>query len=138
MARFDLPYTPRGLVPGKVTGMAMVVRILLSLALVLNGTSGAWAMDAATAMAKAPPAIADVAPPCHGHADEPDPAKPAPQPSECCQTAACQCACAHLPAVAFLPAAVAKSPPMSIASATVVVHRHAAPPLPHQLRPPIG
>ena len=118
--------------------MGLVLRILLSLALVLNGTSGAWALDASTAMVKAPPAIADVAPPCHGHADEPDPAKPAPQPSDCCQTAACQCACAHLPAVAFLTAAVAKSPPMSSGSATVVVHRHATPPLPHQLRPPIG
>ena len=118
--------------------MGTVLRILLSIALVLNGTGGAWAMDAAAAKVEAPPAMADAAPPCHEHADTPAPATPAPDPADCCQTTACQCACAHLPAAAFL-SAVAVSPlPMRSDSAIVVIHRHAAPPLPHQLRPPIG
>jgi hypothetical protein len=118
--------------------MGMVFRILLSLALVLNGTSGAWAMDAGVAPTKAPPAMADGAPSCHDHADAPSPTAPAPDPSDCCQTAACQCACAHLPAVAFLSAAVLASLSPGTEVFPVVIHRHAAPSLPHQLRPPIG
>ena len=138
MAPFDLPFTSRVHAAGKVPGMGTVLRILLSLALVLNGTSGAWAMDAATAKVEAPPARADAAPPCHEHADAPEPAAPAPQPSDCCQTTACQCACAHLPAVAFLSTVVVSPLPMRNGSVPVVIHRHATPPLPHQLRPPIG
>jgi hypothetical protein len=118
--------------------MGMVLRILLSLALVLNGTSSAWAMDAAMAPIKAPPAMADAAPTCHDHAEAPSPTAPEPDPSDCCQTAACQCACAHLPATAFLGAAFPASLPLGTEAVPVVIHRHAAPPLPHQLRPPIG
>ena len=138
MAMVDPAFTPTGGARRKVAGMGMVLRILLSLALVLNGTSGAWAMDAGMAPTKAPPATADATPSCHDHADVPSPTPSEPDPSGCCQTAACQCACAHLPATAFLSVAVAASLPPGTEDFPVVIHRHSAPPLPHQLRPPIG
>ena len=118
--------------------MGLVLRILLSLALVLNGISGAWAMEGAMAAAKAPATTSDAAPSCHDHLAATTPATPDPDPSDCCNTAACQCACAHLPAAAFLGVAIPASLPRGTDVAAPVIHRRAAPPLPHQHRPPIA
>ena len=123
--------------------MAVFLRILLSLALVLNGTSGAWAMqsapEAAPAMHAAHAMAAEAAePPCHQHADvAPATPDPTPMPDDCCQTAACQCACAHLPAAAFAMALVLPAPMPGTVLAARTPSGHAAPALPHQTRPPI-
>ena len=125
--------------------MAVFLRILLSVALVLNGTSSAWAMQSSTASASASVmhaahemAAEAAEPPCHEHA-EPAPVapEPAPMPDDCCQTDACQCACAHLPAAAFAIALALPAPMPGTVLAARTPGGHAAPALPHQIRPPI-
>lgn len=139
---------------------SVLLRLLLSLCLVLNGT-GVAAASAHMPMQHEQPApttsaasAAAEAMPCHGghhqatmqspadpaataHASHGKPAKPSHTP-DCCKSGTCRCACVHVaqagvPAL-LLPAMV----PMHERSVRTLALGHAAPALPHPIRPPIG
>ena len=126
--------------------MAILLRVLLSLALVLNGAGSAWAMDAHAGATKARHhdghaiAAEAVVPPCHDDADAgaPHAPDPTPEPADCCRTAACQCACAQLPATALAANPFVPDLPPAAAAMSRTPHGHPAPALPHRTRPPIG
>lgn len=131
-----------------------LLRVLLSIALILNGIGGAVAATrmatgpaSAEAMARAAeaPRVTDM--PCHPHHGVPashgpgagEPASPVKVPGpDCCKTGACTCACAQVAQVALsafrLAAPVLEQSPaprrLSLAYAT--------PALPPLIRPPIG
>src|SRR5688500_14901628 len=131
----------------------ILLRLLLSLAVLLNGTTAALAfkhgghdaMPATTAPALAS-STADALP-CPEHdqaalmASE-DPVTPVPAesghpPLDCCQSGACQCACMHpapaaAPTIAFAAVSIGHA-----RSARPMPTGHAAPALPHLIRPPI-
>lgn len=141
----------------KVPGMslwAVLLRVLLSVALILNGATTAMASVQMTHefASKAATSVktTSVEMPCHQHqqsavstADAPvaPPVLPSnakhPAP-DCCKSSACRCACLHaapaaVPMMAFTPVMVEHTQsvrPMSLG--------HAAPALPHLIRPPIG
>ncbi|WP_169447756.1 CopL family metal-binding regulatory protein [Luteimonas mephitis] len=77
----------------------ILLRVLLALALVLNGTGAAVAgigMDLGLLEAQAVSHSADAGElPCH-QSEAPSGNDGAVQPSDCCQTGACSCACAHV------------------------------------------
>jgi hypothetical protein len=123
-----------------MTFSAVLLRVLLSLALVLNGIGSAVAAVHAHAghagHEHAPAmAMADGAP-CHDQAPLPPAADDGA--GDCCHGARCHCACtapgATVAAIAWLP-----QPQPPVAPAT---HRleagHRAPALAHPIRPPIG
>ena len=114
---------------------AVLLRVLLSLALVFNGIGSAMAavhmpaapMDAALAQALA----SNDAAPCH----EQGPAKAK---DNCCHGARCACACTLAAANVDARLVIALAmPPVALAT-----HRldagHRAPALAHPIRPPIG
>jgi hypothetical protein len=129
---------------------AILLRLLLSLALVLNGTVPAMAAVRMQLAAGAEAASAQQGQtPCHeagamaayGGMDH-GPAMPLPDKSpqkapDCCK-GGCTCACMQ-PTQAAPPVAMV---PMMAAAPAPVVHRlalgHANPALPHLIRPPIG
>ena len=124
----------------------VLLRLLLCLALLLNGTASAMAA-ARMAIPHAEPQgrTMQSAAPCHDMAmvDQaaastdraPEDGHPAP---DCCESGICQCACVHAaqPAVPAMPA------PGFIAGgsrpAQAMPAGHADPALPHPVRPPIG
>lgn len=130
----------------------ILLRLLLAVALTFNGVATAAAsahlghMGAVETPAAAKASAAED-PPCHEHhqatAAVDEQPVPAPQskghPSpDCCKSAACRCACVH-----HAPAAIAA---LSF-GAPIIEHEdsvrsmssgHAAPALPHLIRPPIG
>jgi hypothetical protein len=129
---------------------ALLLRLLLSLALVLNGTVPAMA---AVRMQLAAGAEATSAPhaqaPCHDggamaassgmdHGAATPPTEKSPQKAPDCCKGGCTCACMQ-PAQAPPPAGML---PMTAAAPTPGVRRlvlgHANPALPHLIRPPIG
>jgi hypothetical protein len=134
--------------------------MLLSLVLVLNGATSAAAAthtqmnhDAAqTAIATAASQASVEDMPCHHHAlasttgahdDPPIATDPAPGKSknpapDCCKSGTCRCACTHL-AQATLPALNIAAPVLDgTRSVRRLILAHAAPALPHLIRPPIG
>lgn len=141
----------------KVPGMslwAVLLRVLLSIALILNGATTAMASVQMThgfaPKAATPVKTASVEMPCHQHqqaasvAADPSPAAPVSPPKskhpapDCCKSSACRCACMHsapatMSMMIYTPAVVEHSQsvrPMALG--------HAAPALPHLIRPPIG
>ena len=140
---------------------SLMLRVLLVVALVLNGTGTALATahvhathaDAARLASEARDAAVaahEEAASCHDQglppraadpATDPAPVPEAPipgDPEDCCDTTACGCACAHTATAAVLappsgwPVA-ARAPDPPIAPTT-----HAEPSLPRLIRPPIG
>jgi hypothetical protein len=131
-----------------------ILRILLSLVLVLNGIGGAMAaarMQLAPASHEHETGSRDMAGtdmPCHQQdaAAHPDHAMPsgdrvpekAPAVPDCCKGAACTCACMCIAQAGLLAPAL---PALRWANLPVVkrlTSGHAAPALPHLVRPPIG
>lgn len=138
------------------------MRLLLSLCLILNGVGTAMASVHApmfhegSPTAAAPTMATDAGQPCHeqphagatvaqapavhpaGHAPADVPGEPASPDTDCCQSGTCVCTCMHV--------AHAMLPPLPPAAAAAVHARssrplppgHAAPALPHLIRPPIG
>ncbi|GAB3099687.1 CopL family metal-binding regulatory protein [Lysobacter terrae] len=148
---------------------SVLLRLLLSLCLVLNGTGAAAASAHMPMQHESAPlgteattsasASAD-AMPCHGghheaaamqspadpmamghashdKASKPDHSRPGHTP-DCCKSGTCRCACVHVAQVGvpamLLPAAV----PAHERSVRTLTLGHAAPALPHPIRPPIG
>lgn len=132
-----------------------LLRVLLSLCLALNGLPALAMHVPVQAMAQADTSHeAAGAMPCHGDeaAAEPmthhaaatfaetdrasdDSTPPSP---DCCETGACRCACVHF-AQAVMP--VLQVPAIAIArdhGVRALAPGHAAPALPHPIRPPIG
>jgi hypothetical protein len=115
---------------------ALLLRVLLCLALVLNGIGSSMAavhvpaapMDASLAQALA----SDAGAPCHEEGQA-----PAQEKGDCCHGARCDCACT-LAAANFdsVPLVALAMPPVALA-----MHRldagHRAPALAHPIRPPI-
>lgn len=131
-----------------------LLRVLLSIALILNGIGSGVAATRmhANQMSDADHSSSAMATsatkPCHQHQgsgngaghpspqSDPDPGK-ATVP-DCCASGLCACACAHAAQVALL----APSRLLPVPSGSLVVKQlpleHAAPALPHLIRPPIG
>lgn len=123
----------------------VLFRLLLSVALVLNGIGGATAAtrmhveQASTAEQVRMPASAGI--PCHdeqgaaeGDAGAPHEESPAP---DCCKSGLCACACAH---VSQVPLPALPSTELVAGRDLAVAHMslgHATPALPHLIRPPI-
>ena len=138
-----------------MTSWSALLRVFLSIALVLNGIGGAIAStrmhldQPSTAEQAASQKVASTAMPCHehqnvpvaqGHAgqtSDPAPSGKAPAP-DCCKSGAGACAGAHAAQVAF--AVLQAAVPVLNRSAAVkpMLLAHAAPELPHLIRPPIG
>lgn len=137
---------------------SLLLRLLLSLCLVLDGTAAAaiahlpMGHDAAAASMPAPPTASTAAVmadmPCHGHdaassttptsatsLTAPDPAGSSP---DCCESGACRCACMHVAQVVVPSLAWAAATPGHARSVRPLLPGHTAPPLPHPIRPPIG
>jgi hypothetical protein len=137
----------------------IILRVLLGVALVLNGASGAAAAvrmqmphadgHAETTLTKESPDISAVDAPCHqeaaavvskgqGAAADPEPAKPKPPSPECCKSSSCNCVCVQAaqapPASAFIDTLLAGHSQ----SVRPLLLGHPAPALPHLNRPPIG
>ena len=125
---------------------ALLLRLLLALTLVVNGTTGAMA----TVHAHAAASQDDVAMTSHDgggcHGDDasmaPDrPAPPTPAPADdCggCAGGACTCACMSLVHVALPAPIVGLAPAPRIVPAPLPAAARTAPPLPLPIRPPIG
>lgn len=135
---------------------SFLLRVLLSLSLALNGVTAAAAathmplMHEATTQAS--PAVAaegnqDM--PCHGHhaskanaghdapAATPDKTTSKSSP-DCCKSGACRCACVHAAQAALTDWPIAASTVERDLSVRPLLLGHAAPALPHLIRPPIG
>lgn len=123
---------------------SILLRVLLSIALVFNGAATAIASASMDAMAQATSAAVAAeteVPPCHEHeqASGPGASEQGGHPgSDCCKSGMCRCACLHHAPVALV-ALTYVAPvlvrfdivrPMSVG--------HATPPLPHLIRPPIS
>ena len=112
----------------------LVFRLLLAVAIVLNGMGAA--------VAGAPH---DHAPPCHGHAmvaehavdDAPQPDHRQPPAQDCCEAGQCACACMQ-PVQAPPPARIAAAAPPGVPVASPPASGRCGPALPHPIRPPIG
>jgi hypothetical protein len=129
---------------------SILLRLLLSLSLVLNGSSYAAAaakMPMEHVAAAHEKSKAEEAPPCPGHSDltaadgqgaEPGSATHEHDKPECCKSAKCVGACLQHAPVAIVaqwvgPAAIEHSDAVRQIKAA-----HANPALPHRIRPPIG
>ena len=124
---------------------ALLLRLLLAVMLVVNGTTGAVA--AVHAHAEAP---VDAAMASHGgggcHGDDgsiaPDsPTAPSPAPADDCDgcaTGTCACTCISLVHVALPAPTVGLAPMPRVVPAPLPASARTAPPLPLPIRPPIG
>jgi hypothetical protein len=128
---------------------SLLLRLLLCIALVANGTSAVYASTLMTAGAGTDATAAashDAEPPCHDMpamthaamaADHDTPAAPVSH-DDCCPPGACLCSCvSHAPT---LPAFGVFALPARPSAAPVAALRvaFASPALPHLIRPPIG
>lgn len=148
---------------------SVLLRLLLSLCLVLNGAAAAAASaqlpmvphtgEATTDSAR--PIASTEGIPCHGHhgamvaampvdgsmhgipmqhdpaANTPQPTKPKHHTPDCCKSGTCRCACVHIAQVG-VPAL--RIPDVALdhqRSVRALALGHAAPALPHPIRPPI-
>lgn len=148
-----------------MTPWSVLLRVVLSVVLVLNGAGTAAASvtmmqttmpenAAATAQGVQESSAMQAGMPCHGMAQtavtaaSPDTAAQAPDPAahgkgkpaapDCCKSGTCQCACmqaAHA-ALAAMPAFALVSPHSDVPHPMPA--GHADPALPHLVRPPIG
>ena len=115
----------------------LLLRLLLCLVLVANGTTAAFANVRMVMDRDAVPAAAmhhEDATPCHGEDDD----DAATHDGDCCGTPACLCSClVHAAAFLTVDAFALASPPA--ASPAFALHgARASPVLPHPIRPPIG
>jgi hypothetical protein len=139
---------------------SLLLRVFLSLCLILNGVASAAAsaqmpMSMSPSMpmsphetATTPPSItAADAMPCHGHhatAQQPAPASEAPAPAQpkhapdCCKSGTCRCACVHIAQLGVPALQWPAAAPEHARSVRTLALGHAAPALPHPIRPPIG
>ena len=108
---------------------AILMRLMLCLALLANGTVSAFANTRMASHA--------VQPPCHEMAMGDHASPPPASHDECCPPGACLCACvaqvATLPVFEFGVVAFAHAPPVAMSQAS-----HASPALANPIRPPIG
>ncbi|QNP41741.1 CopL family metal-binding regulatory protein [Lysobacter solisilvae (ex Woo and Kim 2020)] len=133
---------------------SFLLRFLLSLCLILNGTAALASahlplQDAVPAAMHASPtatdAMADM--PCHhgehvvaatdaqGDAHHPKDSGTTP---DCCKSGACRCVCVHAAPIGVPALQLASFPRAHERSVRRLVPGHAAPALPHPIRPPIG
>lgn len=136
---------------------SILLRVFLSVCLLLNG-AGAGAVASAHGQAgtgesavSAPrhAAMADVMP-CHGGHDEagvatpperavPQAGHPTPRHTpDCCTSGTCRCACVHIAQVGVPALPIPAIAPDHARSVRTLALGHAAPALPHPIRPPIG
>ena len=123
----------------------ILLRLLLCVALLLNGTASAMAAARMAIPAAEPQGMAmQSAAPCHDmatmdHAAEPAQASQGSDPApDCCTSGICQCTCVHAAQIA-LPFVLA--PAFDARGARIALSMpagHAQPALPHPIRPPIG
>jgi len=117
---------------------SILLRLLLCLALLANGTTAVFAsarmtLDSHMAMAMQH----DDAASCHDEANGEAP-KHAASHDDCCGTGACLCSCvAHVPGFLTVQALALDARPSVTPPSTRPVSR-ASPVLPHPIRPPIG
>jgi len=117
---------------------SILLRLLLCLALLANGTTAVFAnarmaLDSHMAMAMQH----EDAAPCHDEAKGKASQHPATH-DECCGTGACLCSCvAHVPGLSTVDALALDARP-SVAPASAHLVSRAGPVLPHPIRPPIG
>jgi hypothetical protein len=137
---------------GTMSRAGILLRVVLSLSLVLNGIGG---LLAATEMALGPAATAhetaSAATPaathsgCHDHASMPHHQQPSPEPagklpaghSDCCGVGLCGCACAQLPSLAALELLFVPPNLEHERLSDAVDANRPSPALPHLIRPPI-
>ena len=137
----------------------ILLRVLLSVALVLNGATGAAAAvrmqmshaegNTEAALAEESSDISAAEMPCHdsasggAHEDSAAAVDPAPEKAphptpDCCKSSSCNCACVHAaqapPASAFITTLLADHSQ----SVRPLLLGHPSPALPHLNRPPIG
>ena len=132
---------------------AILLRIVLSVALVLNGIGGSlaaaqMAVGSQTISSATPVAPAVAHSGCHEHASmphhHPSPAAETPSGkapaghSDCCGVGMCGCACAQLPSLAAIELLI-DPPKLELERLSdALASTHAAPALPHLIRPPIA
>lgn len=127
---------------------SILLRLLLSLTLVLNGVSTAFAsvgmdgMSHATRVATAHQAHKS---PCEGHEapmamhdDAHQRGEKHPAAGDCCTSPACVCNCVSPVAVVLFDVAWRPAHIPHVAETALVTTHHQAPALPHLIRPPIG
>ena len=130
---------------------SILLRLLLAAALIFNGGATTAAsvhmnhMGGVDAVVQPEP-VSQEDPPCHEHlstaTDQPDPTvgadnHQAPSP-DCCKSGACRCACVHHATAAILDLGLVAPIIQHAASVRPMSTGHAAPALPHLIRPPIG
>lgn len=147
-----------------MTVRAILLRVILSVALVFNGAASAMTsvemaqMHAQTGVAhqhaqagvahpheqSEPKTSMSDAAPCHDeqpkvHADDSHAGSPTKaEHPDCCTSTSCTCACvSHVVAVVPVPALAGVATPNADLLLPVLIN-HVAPPLPHLIRPPIG
>lgn len=138
-----------------MTVRAILLRVILSVALVFNGAASAMAsvemaqMHAQTGVAHQheqgmPMTSMSDAAPCHDeqpkvHSDDSHAGSPTKaEHPDCCTSTSCTCACvSHVVAVVPVPALPGVATPNADLLLPVLIN-HVAPPLPHLIRPPIG
>ena len=112
----------------------ILLRLLLCVALLLNGTASAMAAARMAIPAAEPQGMAMM-----DHAAEPAQAPQGSDPApDCCTSGICQCTCVHAAQIA-LPFVLA--PAFDARGARIALPMpagHAQPALPHLIRPPIG
>ncbi|MGO4549795.1 CopL family metal-binding regulatory protein [Lysobacter sp. 2RAF19] len=115
-----------------------LLRLLLCLALLANGTTTAFA-NARMALSDVATSTQHAAPPCHEATAAHDaPAAPSASHADCCPPGACMCSCIAQAATLPMPGIVAWMPrPASVSVAARDASR-ASPALPNLIRPPIG
>lgn len=114
----------------------LLLRVLLCLALLANGTTAVFAnarmaLDVDTAMAMQHDGAA---PPCHDEAQQQQPASH----DDCCGTGACLCSCVGTATAFFALDALALTRLPATPPAAMPVASRASPALQHPIRPPIG
>lgn len=135
-----------------MSAWSVLTRVILSIALVLNGAVGVYA---ATSMQMSHASAANTAhevekvsavAPCHeasGMSHLGPAVDPAPKASEhssvdCCKAASCTCMCVHGVQVPAVDAAMSTMFATHGQSLRPLLLGHSAPALPHPTRPPIG
>jgi hypothetical protein len=127
---------------------SILLRLLLSLTLVLNGVSTAFAsvgMEGMSHTTQATSAHQAHKSPCEGHGapmamhdGSHEGGGKHPPTGDCCTSPACVCNCVSPVAVALFDLAWRPAHIPHVAETALIIARHQAPALPHLIRPPIG